>query len=206
MGRQIADNSHRIKKIIEGLQYFAHEDSDMHRVNSSLSSIVNEVLNLCSEKLKNHNVVFINKQNDFRNDPAIYCHPVQISQVLLNLINNAHDAVLFSKEKHIELESSIREKEVILRVSDSGPGIPLEIRDKIFEPFFTTKTIGSGMGLGLSISKGIIESHGGRIELNTHGGLTTFLVFLPLSESKIIPDNSEAIATKDNEAIHEKQT
>jgi two-component system NtrC family sensor kinase len=79
------------------------------------------------------------------------------------------------------LSTVVNDNTVEIRFQDNGEGIPEEIRSKLFEPFFTTKTVGGGTGLGLSISYGIVEEHGGRIEVDsTVGEGTTFTVVLPL--------------------------
>jgi signal transduction histidine kinase len=85
-------------------------------------------------------------------------------------------------------------KKVEIRISDTGPGIPREIRDRIFDPFFTTKKVGEGTGLGLSISYGIISKHGGTISFETRtqdeGGEigTTFVITLPAVKEEKLPD------------------
>ena len=116
------------------------------------------------------------------------CRPTQISQVLLNLLNNAYDAVIGQPEKRIELHIDDSDDELVLGVSDSGPGIPAEICQKILEPFFTTKPVGQGTGLGLSISKGLVESHGGSIEFESKIGVGThFSVRLPKYHDADVP-------------------
>jgi signal transduction histidine kinase len=99
--------------------------------------------------------------------------------VILNLLNNAVDAVGPLADKWVEVQVKGIGEEVEISVMDSGSGIPEKLRDKIGQPFFTTKTIGQGTGLGLSISKGIVEAHGGRLSLDLECEHTRFLVRLP---------------------------
>ena len=88
-------------------------------------------------------------------DLYVECRSVQISQVLLNLLSNAHDAVEGAALRRVRIAADADEHEVRLAVIDSGPGIPRELHARIMEPFFTTKELGKGTGLGLSVSKGI---------------------------------------------------
>lgn len=100
-------------------------------------------------------------------------------QLLQSLLNNSADAVQSLPEKWIELSGEVSSSLYVLRVRDSGTGIPTEIVDKIMEPFFTTKEIGKGTGLGLSLSKGLVESYGGRIYYELKDGHTSFVTELP---------------------------
>ncbi|MEE8419449.1 MAG: HAMP domain-containing sensor histidine kinase, partial [Dehalococcoidales bacterium] len=105
----------------------------------------------------------------------------QLTQVFMNLIMNAEEAVKGQGGGNITVSSGVEEGWVKVSVSDDGPGIPRENLDQIFLPFFTTKDIGEGTGLGLSMCYGIITNHGGVInaENNKDGGVT-FTVQLPL--------------------------
>jgi signal transduction histidine kinase len=120
--------------------------------------------------------------------PKIQVIPQDIGRVLLNLINNAFQAV---QEKSLQELEALKGMVVVttknlvnkieIRVSDNGPGIPEDIKDKIFQPFFTTKPTGQGTGLGLSLSYDIIKAHGGEIKLNSHPGEgTIFTIHLPI--------------------------
>ena len=125
-------------------------------------------------------MVTIEKQ--FGTIPEILCHPQQLSQVFINLLTNAGQAI----EGHgtITVRSWSEGEYVFVSVADTGSGIPEEIRCRIFDPFFTTKEIGKGTGLGLSICFDIIQKHGGEITVDSavgHG--TTFTIRLPLTGS-----------------------
>lgn len=110
---------------------------------------------------------------------ACVIDPVQLQQVLLNLVTNARDATPAGGNIRIELAPGAPGW-AHLRVIDSGAGIPAKARDRIFEPFFTTKAAGKGTGLGLSVSYGIVKNAGGRIEVTSRiGEGTTFDVILP---------------------------
>lgn len=149
--------------------------------------------------------------------PVVLADPVQLEQVLLNICINANDAISGSGEILVrtfeeEINGSSR---VVISVRDSGDGIPPEERDKVFEPFFTTKR-GSGTGLGLAMSEGIIHQHGGQIEFESEVGVgTEFRVILPVSTTKGIEPsvplpleigslNGRRILVVDDEAIVRK--
>lgn len=109
---------------------------------------------------------------------------MQISQVLLNLINNAADAIADLPEKKITLKIKKVTHFVEISVVDSGLGIDPAIAEKMMQPFFTTKEVGKGTGLGLSISKGIVEKHKGFISFDFNAKNTTFVISLPKAQGK----------------------
>ena len=110
-------------------------------------------------------------------------HAGQLNQVFMNLLTNAAQALAGSAGAKIEVVTQRRGGQVIIQVADNGPGIPEEILPRIFDPFFTTKEVGQGSGLGLSIVHGIVERHGGTIEVDSHVGKgTTFTVILPVEQ------------------------
>jgi signal transduction histidine kinase len=111
----------------------------------------------------------------------IHCHPIQISQVLLNLVKNSTEAIENLEEKWVNLKAEWKDelKIVIITVSDSGNGIPEKVRNNLFQKQFSTKAPGKGTGLGLSISGKIIVEHGGEIYVDAQATNTTFIVKLP---------------------------
>ncbi|MBW2632729.1 MAG: GHKL domain-containing protein [Deltaproteobacteria bacterium] len=112
----------------------------------------------------------------------------RLEQVFFNLLANAGDAIHQKREaagethpEYIEISTYRKQDHVIVTVSDTGIGIPEEIKEKIFEPFFTTKEVGKGMGLGLSILYGIVKEYGGEIEIQSVPGKgTTFKHLFPI--------------------------
>jgi len=117
--------------------------------------------------------------------PPVLCDPTQIQQVLINLVMNAAEASQGKPDGRIVIRSSLdRERgRVVLCVDDNGDGIPAENLDKIFDPFFTTKGEGKGVGLGLAVVYGIVEAHGGEIQVRSTVGIgTTITVSLPASQ------------------------
>lgn len=174
---RIQETTQRIAKIIRGMRDFCGDgDKDPYQI-VSLKTLIDDTLSFCHEKKLRMGIAFYWKQPNKNVD--IECRPVQISQVILNLMNNACDALAGEANKKIELEIIEEEKFVEIYLSDTGHGIPVEIRDKIFHPFFTTKDVGQGIGLGLAISKGIIESHGGTLTFESCPQGTRFKIRLP---------------------------
>ena len=117
--------------------------------------------------------------------PFIRISPAELQQVMLNLINNAIDAMEKSGG-HIRIEtkiSHIEKEHVVVAVEDDGPGIPRENLERIFDPFFTTKPVGKGTGLGLSICYGIIRKMGGKIDVHSEVGVgSRFRIWIPFQD------------------------
>jgi signal transduction histidine kinase len=166
----------RMTQIIRGLRALSRDVQNDSPKSELLSDIVNQTLVVCSERFKAHGVN-LKKEGDF--GTKIYCRGGEISQILLNLLNNAHDAIVDSVKKWIRVEVVDDNKRVLLSVTDSGGGIEREVRRFIFEPFFTTKPVGEGTGLGLSISKEIARKHGGDLYIDENSPNTRFVLSLP---------------------------
>lgn len=170
----------RIGRIVNGLRTYARDGSDDPMMPVNIEDVVLESLELCVESIRHQNIE-ISFENQITSPAIVNCRDTQISQVILNLISNAKDAVLLLKEKWIKVVLSRQGSNVVLQVIDSGHGISLDIRDQIFQPFFTTKSVGSGTGLGLSISNEIIKVHSGRLLVDHSQANTCFSVELPLA-------------------------
>ena len=177
---KIEQNSLRIAKIIKGLRTFSrHGDKDPFQV-VVFNSLLSDVLELCNERFK-HQGVELKTSGDLETN--ISCQEAQLAQVLLNLINNAYDAVVDNLDPWVEVNVNKEGEIVKISITDSGPGISDEIAQKIMQPFFTTKEVGVGTGLGLSISKGIVEMHGGKFYLDQSCPNTRFVIELPTTHS-----------------------
>jgi PAS domain S-box-containing protein len=124
------------------------------------------------------------------NLPTLVADGDQLHQVLVNLIINAQQALYdtpMPRRITIGAQFDRTSRQLVITVSDNGPGVPDAIRTRIFDPFFTTKPTGIGTGVGLAVSRGIIEAHGGKLQLlPTHGG-ATFEIRLPLGEGATVP-------------------
>ncbi|MEQ1875247.1 MAG: ATP-binding protein [Bdellovibrionia bacterium] len=182
---QIDRTVDRIAKIVVGLKYFAREGENEPLETHPLSHIIEDTLGYCRARYKSHGVQL--EVGNVRPGLAIPCRDVQISQVLLNLLNNAFDAVRGKPEALVKIDVREKRDEIEIAVVDNGPGIPRELQTKIMQPFFTTKEVGKGTGLGLCVAKGIVESHGGRLFLDTLNSKTRFVISLPLKEQGAQP-------------------
>lgn len=175
----IRETGIKIGKIIKGLRAFARDTQGEEMSEAKLLKLIEDVSGLCQTRFKNHGVDLV--IDCPYPDLVLHCRPIQMEQVLMNLLSNAFDAVENSALKKVRLKVELTEKELSIKVSDSGPGLTPQNIEKIFQPFFTTKPIGKGTGLGLSISHGIIADHGGRLYLDKDENQTTFVIALPRS-------------------------
>lgn len=175
----IRQTAERIAKIVKSLRQISREGAGDPLKLTPLSRIVAETLEICRAKFKANGVELV-LPNAIPN-VSVRCREVQISQALLNLLQNAFDAVLERDgARWVRLEVENSDDSVSLSVLDSGPGIPTELRSRVGDPFFTTKPVGKGTGLGLSLSKSIAQDHGGDIEYSEDGGHTRFSLILPI--------------------------
>jgi signal transduction histidine kinase len=176
---RIGDMAHRMAKIVSGLRTFAREDDKEPVELVSIEKLVSDTLNFCRARFQNSGIQLT--VNEMPKDLMVECRGSQIMQVLFNLLNNAFDAVKAHSKSWVRIEvQQDGINSVTISVTDSGSGIPEDIRDKIMQPFFTSKDVGLGIGLGLSISKGIVEDHFGTLALDTSSDATRFVVTLPL--------------------------
>ena len=169
----------RITKIIKSLNHYSRRTNDDPMVPIYINEIIEDALEFCSEKFNyNKTTIEIDSQNEY----LLFCRPVEISQVLLNIFSNALDEVmkLASAERKIKILVLKKGDKITILISNSGPKIRIEIQDKLFEPFFSTKKVGIGTGLGLSISSGIIQSYNGKLYFDRSQEQTTFVIELPL--------------------------
>lgn len=174
--RESREGLGRVKQIVQDLRDFSHVDSadwqmvDLHKgLDSTLNVVWNEV------KFK---ADVVKQYGDL---PDVECIGSQLNQVFMNLIINAVHAV--ENRGTIWLETGTRNDWVFVRVRDDGCGIAPENFKRLFEPFFTTKPVGSGTGLGLSVSYSIVGKHHGRIEVQSEPGQdTSFTVWLPIRQ------------------------
>jgi len=177
---KIEKTTDRIARIVQGLRSFSRDGSNDPFSAVNVHQLIEETLSFCNERFKYLGVrVSI---EDFKKDLSLEGRATELSQVLLNLLNNANDAIMDLKEKWIKISVSNKKDWVEIQVTDSGKGIPLDIQRKIFQPFFTTKEIGKGTGLGLSISSGIIQSYRGELKIDHKSPNTCFIIRLPKTQ------------------------
>jgi C4-dicarboxylate-specific signal transduction histidine kinase len=167
----------RINKIVVGLRKLSREGHDDPVETANLKEIIEDALSVCTESLAQ---LDIDVRLHLPDEPCLCrCRPLQISQVLLNLIQNAKDAIQGLPTRWIEIEIKVEGTWFMILVKDSGVIRDPEILSRIGQPFFTTKPPGIGTGLGLSISRKIMAAHGGSIELEKEASSTTFVMQLP---------------------------
>lgn len=177
---RILKTTDRIFAIVKGLRNLARDTSHEDFQVFSLQQIISDSLVLSESKLKSSDVeLFKSYSNE---ELLVECHPVQISQVLINVIGNACDAISDKSEKWIQFKVESDSENIYMTITDSGNGIPVDLRESILKPFFTTKGIGKGTGLGLSISSGIIEAHHGKFYFDHDAKNTTVKIVLPLRQ------------------------
>ncbi|HVV48827.1 MAG TPA: ATP-binding protein, partial [Polyangia bacterium] len=175
MLRVVRRGAARSTAIVQALHNYSRGDEQRPR-ELSVARSVDDTLDLLRHHLRH---VQIEKQ--IEPELRITGFPGQIDQVFMNLITNAAQAI-GGRERGgtVRVAAAARAGDVEITISDDGPGIPAEVIPRIFDPFFTTKDVGEGSGLGLSIVHGIVDRHGGRIEVESRVGEgTTFRITLP---------------------------
>lgn len=179
--QRVAAQAERAGDIVRHLRNFLRKDEG-RAVTVDINYIVSEVLRLAQTDARQSGVAMKVQLAD--NLPAAVVDNIQIQQVILNLLRNGIDAINAGRGETREITvftSLTGNGEIEVAVRDSGHGLDDELREKIFEAFFTTKP--DGMGIGLSISRSIVESHGGRLSVESQPGGTTFRFTLPTARS-----------------------
>jgi len=170
----------RIGRIVQGLRTFARDGENDPMVPTKINQVIENSLELCTEKLK-HNNIKLKYIKNTDEEIIVDGRASQISQVILNLINNSKDAIENLPEKWIEVDLEKSGHLALIKIIDSGHGLPQDVKNRLFQPFFTTKEHGQGTGLGLSISSGIIQNHNGSIYVDSENPHTCFVISLPLA-------------------------
>jgi signal transduction histidine kinase len=173
----------RVRKIVQDLKDFSHVDTkqdwewaDLHKGIDSTLNIVNNEIKYKAEVIK-----------QYGNLPEVQCMPSELNQVFMNLLVNAAHAVDKTRGT-ITIRTGAAGQHAWVEIEDDGCGIPKENLSRIFDPFFTTKPVGKGTGLGLSLSYGIVQKHGGRLEVDSEPGRgTRFRVTVPVCRAEQQP-------------------
>ncbi len=187
--RQIKNQGKRCKEITHKLLSFARK-TDATVQDVQVNDVVEELVALSAQRAKFGNVV-INTTLDERL-PTVQASQSELQQVLLNLINNALDA-MEKKGGRLDIISQMDEEFITIFVADNGPGIPRANLERVFDPFFTTKPVGKGTGLGLSICYGIVKKMGGDITVRSIVNMgTTFRIRIPLPKEAGAEEEMEA--------------
>ncbi|MFH6782236.1 MULTISPECIES: response regulator [Methylobacterium] len=163
----------RIQDLVVNLRKFSRlDEGEMQTVD--VPDAIENVLALIQHKLGSRIAV----RKDFAGAPEIRCSPALLNQVVMNILGNAADAI--PGDGTITIETAIRDDHDVIRICDTGPGVPDDLRERIFEPFFTTKPVGSGTGLGLAIAYSVVQAHSGQISVESApGGGACFVISIP---------------------------
>lgn len=164
----------RVARIVADLKAFSRVDA-RGREFADLNELIQSACNVATPHLGDR----ITVERALNPLPPLECDAAQLSQVLLNLLLNAAEAI--DGPGTVRFRTEAREHEIEIAVSDTGAGIPPEVLPRIFDPFFTTKDVGQGTGLGLTVCYNVVKAHGGTINVDTEAGKgTTLTIVLPL--------------------------
>ncbi|WP_353572001.1 two-component regulator propeller domain-containing protein [Candidatus Albibeggiatoa sp. nov. BB20] len=176
--KNITVASDKAAKVVFALKNFSHFDHTGEKIEADIINGIETVLTLYNSQMK-HKVKI---HRNYSEIPAIFCYPDELNQMWTNLIHNALQAMNHQGELFIDID--IQEMNIEIKITDTGSGIPDDIKHHIFTPFFTTKPAGEGSGLGLDIVQKIVTKHDGNIDVESCPGKTTFTVHLPISLPK----------------------
>jgi signal transduction histidine kinase len=165
----------RIHQLVSAIKRFTHMDRATVSEPTGVVQGITDTVAVLSSKAKAKSAMV--KIDIADNLPMVRSFGGELNQVWSNLVENALDAIEQGGE--VVVSARCENKHVVVRVVDNGPGIPADIEKKIFDPFFTTKAVGEGTGLGLDISRRIVRTHDGTIEVESRPGRTEFRVLLP---------------------------
>ncbi|OFZ30699.1 MAG: hypothetical protein A2622_13605 [Bdellovibrionales bacterium RIFCSPHIGHO2_01_FULL_40_29] len=178
--KQIVSMAEKMATIIKAFRGYSRNEKNDSYEFINVKSIIDNALLFCEHKFV-ENKIELHVENRTQSG-ELNCHPAQICQVVLNLLNNSFDAIKNQTEKWIKIELDEIDNNIQIVVIDSGQGIPEHVAKNIMVPFYTTKEVGQGTGLGLSISKGIIDQHRGTFQLDTTHPNTRFVVKIPKTQ------------------------
>jgi signal transduction histidine kinase len=174
--RESRDGIQRVRKIVQDLKDFSRVDARQEWESVDLHTGIDSTLNIVNNEIK-YKADVVKQYGPL---PEVQCLPSELNQVFMNLLVNAAHAIT-AERGTITISTGIEGANVWVDVQDTGAGIAAENMQRIFDPFFTTKPVGKGTGLGLSLSYGIVQKHGGRMEVSSELGVgTRFRVTIPI--------------------------
>jgi signal transduction histidine kinase len=194
---QTLDGIGRVATIVKALKVFSHVDAGSRKTAADLNSALESTIVVARNELK----YVADVETAFGDLPPVVCHLGDLNQVFLNLMVNAAHSIEdvvegTGKKGHIRVETHIDSNPegdwAEVSISDTGTGIPEEVRGRIFEPFFTTKPVGKGTGQGLALARAVVvEKHGGTLTFDTAMGQgTTFHIRIPVNGATRAPGSA----------------
>lgn len=169
----------RMTSIVQSLKNISHKGQKNIKTTCLLKDVLDDVILMSDMKFKKLGIKLTQEFDLHLLKTPLNCYRVQLSEVILNLLSNASDAVEGQNNPWVHIKLQDKGEIICIEVSDSGAGVPQEIQDEIFEPYFTTKEIGKGTGLGLSISRSIMKEHGGNLVLRPEVSPSCFALEIP---------------------------
>jgi two-component system NtrC family sensor kinase len=176
--REVAPGLERIRELVVKLRTFSRlDEGELKHVN--VQDCVESVLTIMGHRLKES----VRVETQFGPPEDLDCYASLLNQAIMNLVSNAIDAM--DGAGTLRISTGLEGSQYCIAVTDTGPGIPAELRERVLEPFFTTKGVGQGTGLGLSITYSIVRKHGGALELlDAEGGGTRAVIRIPLNQGE----------------------
>lgn len=170
----------RIVSIIRGARAMVRDGASDPLEPSTVSKVIEDAIAFAQITLQSRHIQLLPVEIEGTEELILSCRSTQISQVIVNLLNNAADAVdlVDHEQRWVRIQASAVDHQVEIRVLDGGPGVPADLQSRIMDPFFTTK-VKTGCGLGLSISRKIARDHGGDLLLDPSSRETCFILKLP---------------------------
>ena len=175
---QIISGVTRVSDIIQSMTEFSHPGKGI-KDRADINQLLKSTLVMIQSKIKKNADIQLELSEDL---PRIPCYPGELNQVFMNILINALDAIIESREWGlIKISTHVEGTEIVIAISDTGCGVSMESQEHIFNPFYTTKEVGKGTGQGLSLAHNVIEKHKGKLDFTTQEGQgTTFYIYLPI--------------------------
>ncbi len=172
----IEDASKRINTLVSSVKGYTHMDQAPEKQKVDIHTGIRNTLTMLNHKIKKSGIRLVENYNEPLEANILVS---EMNQVWTNLIDNAIDAMEGRPNSVLEIKTERDREFTVVSITDNGPGIPKDIMDKIFDAFFTTKPVGKGTGLGLDVTRNIVNQHNGKIEVSSEPGKTTFKVCIP---------------------------
>jgi signal transduction histidine kinase len=186
----------RIQSIVGGMKYLAKDESKEDKLDVNINELLRITVTLFQQIYKKQGININYTPNINIQDVVVNGHFGELQQVLMNIINNARDAVLDSHVKDIRVSAGIDNRQIMIQITDSGIGIKKELHSRIFESFFSTKKPTNATGLGLAAVRRILTDHKGKIEVESEPGKgASFKVYIPLKGDVKNNQSNEGLAT-----------